>query len=228
MQNAIFPADFSNLSRTVSEMRKLIGLVVMIAAIGSAGTSNAQSADIFSGSGFKSNSGANQKSDGSGTRSSPFGFYNGDRSPANDQASGFQFPKLELPKLKLPKLEMPKLFQAENFPNPIQLSDSSSNNLLGGIPKFDFSNRDPNQPNFFQRMNERTKELFGRTKENFNNLARNNPLNQSKSDAEKWGSVTRGLNGDIGGSGNRNQPPVQPQNLRSARSPQGSDSKTKF
>ena len=222
---ATFGSDFSDISQTVSEMRKLIGLIVIVVLSAAwIGETNAQGTGLFSGNGFRDGSGTRQANN-SNSSTSPFGFYRGEKAPADEPSTGFQFPKLELPEIKLPKFEMPKFLKADNFPNPIQLSDTPSKNLFSGWPKLDLANRDPNQPNFFERMNERTKQLFGNTRDNINNLTRTNPLGLDRSATEKWSNVTRGLNGDIGGSGNRNPPPVQPQNLRSARTPEGSTSR---
>ncbi len=198
-------------------MKKLIGLSAVVLAVFMVDYLAAQDSGLFSGRGFKDGFGTKEASNSkSGTTA--FGFYKGEQSQTENPTanSRFQFPKLELPKFKLPNWEMPKLFQGNQFPNAVQLSDSPSRGLLGGLSR---SNRDPNQPNFFQRMNERTKEAFGRTRDGIANLTGGS--GQSANRSGMWDRITRGPNGDIGGSGNRNQPPVQP-NLRSARQTEGS------
>lgn len=205
-------------------MRKLIGLSIAVMIAFSANALDAQEKGLFSGSGFKDGFGSTESSN-SNTGTSAFGFYRGNKNKDQGTAanSGFQFPKIEFPKIKAPKFEMPKLFQGDKFPSPIQLSDSESKGLFGGFPKF--SAKEPGQTSFFQRMNERTKEIFGRNKSANSSVAGNNVLGADKSTQGTWDRITRGLNGDIGGSGNRNQPPIQP-NLRTARQPaQGSASK---
>ena len=176
---------------------------------------------FFNGNGMKGvfgGSDAGQSKSSTGT----FGFHRGAKIAEIDEKPGFQFPKWEMPKLKVPKFQMPKLFDRNNFPNPVQLSDSEGG-LFSNFPKIELPTRDRSQPNFFQRMNERTKELFGRTKDGINNTA-SNVLGADPSARQSWDSITKGLNGDIGGSGNRNQPPIQPR-LRSARSTDGSTTK---
>lgn len=188
----------------------------------------AQDSGLFSGRGFGENSdwglgGPNPAALGS-AQNSPNAL--GGSATRNGLGGAATFPKFKLPefnfsKLKTPKWEMPKLFKGNQFPDPIQISDAKQG-LLSGLPKMDeiFPPRHPDRPSFFQRMNERTKEIFGRTQNNIENLTRT----AEDTSRNTFGSITRGLNGDIGGSGNRNQPPIQP-NLRSARQVDGSTSK---
>ena len=122
----------------------------------------------------------------------------------------------------MPNWEMPKLFQGNKFPNPVQLSDSKG--MFSNLPKFELPKRDPSQPNFFRRMNDRTKEIFGKTRSGIANATNSAFDNVDQTAKGSWDKITRGFNGDIGGSGNRNQPPVQP-NFRSARQTDGSSPK---
>jgi hypothetical protein len=112
------------------------------------------------------------------------------------------------------------LFEGRNFPNPIQLTDKEGNGLFSRFPKLELPSRDPSQPNFFQRMNDRTRELFGRTREGIDSTT-DHIAGAGKSARGTWDTITKGFNGDIGGSGNRNQPPIQPK-FRSARQTDGS------
>lgn len=189
----------------------------------------AQESGLFSGKGLNNSSGWGLNRIGgpnsSALGNNPSALGAGSSSKTLDDAAAsipkFKFPELNFPKLKAPNWELPKLFKGNQFPDPIQISDAKQG-LLSGLPKLDgiFPARDANSPGFFQRMNERTKEIFGRTQSNIENLARN----AEESGQNTFDSITRGLNGDIGGSGNRNQPPIQP-NLRSARQIDGSTSR---
>ena len=176
----------------------------------------AQDSELFSGNGLSNKSGWGLSRIGENNPSAL-----GNTRQEATALPKFKFPELKLPQFKAPDWEMPKLFRGDQFPEAIQLSDSGQG-LFSGLPKFDqiFPPRDPNRPNFFQRMNERTKEIFGRTRENFSSLAQD----AEGATRDSWDSITRGLNGDIGGSGNRNQPPIQP-NLRTARQVDGSTTK---
>ena len=188
--------------------------------------SMAQESGLFSGKGLNNSSGWGLSELGGPNQNAlgnnPAALGAGSSSKNLDAAiPKFKFPELNLPKLKTPKWELPKLFKGNQFPDPIQISDTKQG-LLSSLPKLDeiFPARDADRPNFFQRMNERTKEIFGRTQNNIESLARN----AEDSSRNTLDSITRGLNGDIGGSGNRNQPPIQP-NLRSARGIDGSTSR---
>lgn len=70
----------------------------------------------------------------------------------------FNLPKFELPKIEPPKIKWPQWMQGKQQDGAL-----SANNL--------FAPRDPNQPSFFERLNNRTKEIFGRTKENITGQA---------------------------------------------------------
>jgi hypothetical protein len=178
----------------------------------------AQDTGFFSGNGFKDDWGtASSRGTGSNLGSSKYGFHQGTRSD-DDQASAFGLPRFKMPKLKTPKFEMPKLFQTESYPKPVQLTDSEDTGILSGFPRLDlFSPRDSSQPGFFQRMNNRTRQMFGQTSEGLSNLS-----DRSRS---TWDSITRGLGGEFGSAGEeKDVPPVQP-NLRSSRSVEGSMSR---
>ena len=197
-------------------MKKLLGLsILFVFAIFSTASVNAQEeTGLFSGNGIKSLWTGDQSVTGA-RNTGTFGFYNGNASSSGQTLndSGFQLPKWELPKLKLPKLHMPKILDLANKPR--QLTNSGGNGLLANLPKLGLLSRDSNQPNFFQRMNERTKEIFGRTRQGINDTT-NHVLGADQAARQTWDTITKGINGDIGGSGNRNQPPIQP-NLRSAQ-----------
>jgi len=218
------------LSLLVIEMRRFAGLCVISLMLFAVDQTVAQESGLFSGKGLSQSSGWGLSGIGGpnsnalgGSNSSALGAGSSLRT-LDDAAAAiprFKFPELNLPKLKTPNWELPKLFKGNQFPDPIQISDSKQG-LLSGLPKLDeiFPARDANRPGFFQRMNERTKEIFGRTQNNIDNLARS----ADETGRNTLDSITRGLNGDIGGSGNRNQPPIQP-NLRSARQVDGSTSR---
>ena len=72
-------------------------------------------------------------------------------------------------------------------------------NLLDGVTQGGlFGAKDPNQPSFFERLNSRTKEIFGRTKDDLKQQALGKPF-------ESWNSLTKGLGDGISnGLGNLN------------------------
>lgn len=180
-------------------------------------TVDAQETGFFSGNGFKDGWGGSQRPIGSDESSSLFKF----QQPAPQSQSarkGFELPTFKMPKFKAPDWEMPKLFPRENFPRPIQLSDSPNQGLLSGFSSIDpFSNREPGEPTFFQRMNMRTRNALDRTRAGFSNLT-----NRSRA---TWDSISRSGFGGSQNSGNFDATPVQP-DLKSAR--QVEDFSSKF
>ncbi len=197
-------------------MQITLSLIFMVAL--AANTLRAQETGFFSGNGFKDNWGtASSQGTGSNPGSSKYGFYQGGQTEKN-QDSAFAFPRLKMPKFNAPKIEMPKLFQSDTFPKPVQISDSDTTGILSGLPRLDlFSPRDPSQPGFFQRMNDRTRAIFGQTSDGLSSL--------SERSRSTWDSITRGLGGEFGSAGeDKDVPPVQP-NLRSSRSVEGAMSR---
>jgi hypothetical protein len=175
-----------------------------------------QEKGLFSGAGLGEYFGGGRDKE---KNSSPFSFHQGSVMNEKGLSEGKAKSNFQFPKFKLPKWEMPKLFQKTDYPKSPQLSDSTSkkNPLL--FPKANlFPERSPNEPNFFQRMNSRTREIFGRSNESSNSEigAEDSGFGQTT-----WDSITKGLGGK---SRATESAPVQPQ-LRSARQPEGSSSK---
>lgn len=79
----------------------------------------------------------------------------------------FNLPKFELPKIEPPKIKWPKWMQGDQPGNSL-----SANSL--------FSPRDPNQPSFFERLNNRTKEIFGKTRDSITGSTGNSVPNVNK------------------------------------------------
>jgi hypothetical protein len=167
----------------------------------------AQENSIFSGSGMRL--GENDQNNPAGaTRAFDFSSLGKEKEPNNRPL--FAFPKLEMPKFERPKW----LQGGHRFPSPIQLSDQNGNGrLFSNMPKFEwFGPRDPTQPNFFQRMNNRTKDFFGRTRQGLSDWASGTNRDVRDGTFDTWNSITQGT----GGNASSQQPPAQPQ-LRSAQ-----------
>ena len=183
-----------------------------------ASESIAQDVGLFNGNGIK-NQWGNQQDDSS-TNKNVIGMnannvLGSNRGSLADESSNsrWKFPKIDFSKLK-PNFQRPKFMQADNFPRPLQFSDTAEGGVFSTFPKLDFSGSGSSGENFFQRMNERTREIFGRTRDGFSNF--------SDRSRETWDSITRSLGADRSPlSGRSNIPPAQPQ-LRAARQADGS------
>lgn len=198
-------------------MRKHVGLLTAFLFAIVVNPLVAQDTGFFSGNGFKDDWG-DSPDEGSGSKSgaSKFGFNKGSNADSTEKP-GFAFPKFEMPRFNAPSWEMPKLFQGKNYPKPTQISDTPDPGFLSGLPKFDAtSDRNSQQPGFLQRMNDRTKEAFGRTRDGFSNF--------TERSRNSWDSITRGRSGKDDDLGYQHGPPLQP-NLQSAKQADGSTSR---
>ena len=200
-------------------MKTNVGIAMAI-VIALAANTSAQDIGLFNGNGIKSQWGNNQSIPQAKTSnvlgnaaSRVLGSNNASNSGSD---SRWKLPKFDFSKLK-PNIQTPKFLQGDGFPKALEFSDTD-NGLLSSFPKLQWPNRDPSQPNFFQRMNERTKDVFGKTKGSFSDFGQRS--------RNSFDTLTRDVGSDISGfgSGTTNNPTVQP-DLRSARQPAGSATK---
>lgn len=193
-------------------MRKHVGLLAAFLFAIVANPLVSQDTGFFSGNGFKDDWG-NSGDKGSGSKNGPSIFgLNKSSSADSTGKSGFAFPKLEMPKFNAPNLEMPKMFQAKKYPKPTQISDTPNSGFFSGF----YGNNPTGSRNFFERMNDRTREAFGRTRDGFSNF--------TERSRDSWDSITRGRSSKEDELGFEHGPPLQP-NLQSARQADGSTSR---
>lgn len=169
------------------QTRNIISTAAVFAALLAISNSTVvaqQNLPIFSGGGIRTTPPTAAQGD---TRALDFSRLGANAANATESAQGlFKLPKLELPKIQPPKITWPKWMQG-NKPN------LDGGNLLDGITQGGlFGAKDPNQPNFFERLNSRTKEIFGRTKEDLKQQA------LGSKPFESWNSLTKGLGNGIG------------------------------
>ena len=179
----------------------------------------AQDVGLFNGNGIKNQFGNKQTASSSADRNvigmnanNVLGSNRGSLTDENAN-SRWKFPKIDFSRLK-PNFQKPKFLQSDNFPRPLEFSDTNEGKLFSTFPKLDFSGTGASGETFFQRMNDRTREIFGRTRDGFSNL--------SDRSRETWDSITRSFGAERNSlSGRNNIPPAQPQ-LRAARQTDGS------
>lgn len=176
--------------------RKIISAVAVCAAflaISSSTVVAQQSLPIFSGGGIRTTPATAAQGN---RRAIDFSQLGASAANAADSSQGlFKLPKLELPKIQPPKITWPKWMQGNK-------QNLDGGNLFDGISQGGlFGAKDPNQPNFFERLNSRTKEIFGRTKGELSGSAQ-----QARAKTfESWNALTKGIgNGVNNGLGNIN------------------------
>ena len=190
-------------------MKTSVGIALAI-VFALAANSSAQDVGLFNGNGINNPFGNPQSSAGSDAKN----VLGANRSSSAFDESRWKLPKFDFSKLK-PNLQLPKFLQGDGYPKPLEFSDTQDG--LFSIPKLEWPTRDPSQPNFFQRMNERTRDIFGKTRDSFSNLT-----DRSRN---TWDSITRGVTSELEGFGSSlTTPPAQPK-LRAARTADGSTSK---
>ena len=205
-------------------MNNSVVLTLVVAlVIGFTGIEKSQAQDVglFNGNGIKNQWGVNEKKSSRSNQSNVVGMNATNVLGSNRLGSGtaesgkWKFPKFDFSKLK-PNFQTPKFMQSENFPKALEFSDTGEDNFFSSFPKLSWPSRDPSQPNFFQRMNERSRQMLGNTRDSFSDFGQRS--------RNTWDSLTRGITGKSS-STMPNLAPAQPQ-LRSARSAsQGSASK---
>ena len=127
-------------------------------------------------------------------------------------------PLLKLPKLSLPKWQTPHWNWSGMLPGKPAIGKSpltDSKPMASGleIPKWNmFSDRNPDQPSFLQKMNERNKEFWGRTRQNLSDWTGDLENLSGTAGFDTWNRITRGFQS----SPEATPPPAQPP-LRSAR-----------
>ena len=201
----------------VIEMKKHVGLLMAFLFAMLVNSLVAQDTGFFSGNGFKDDWGDSaEERSGSKTGPSIFGLNKGARTETAEKP-GFAFPKFEMPRFNAPTWEMPRLFQGKKYPKPTQISDTPNPGFLSGLSRTDpTANRSADQPTFFERMNDRTREAFGRTRDGFSNF--------TERSRDTWDSITRGQSDKKDDLGYQHGPPLQP-NLQSAKQANGSTSR---
>ena len=167
---------------------------------------------LFNGSGIKT-----APTDNPDGRSGFFDFSKLTGETEAPQRQGFKFPKFEMPKWKAPKLSMPKMFQNNRYPETTQLSDQS-NQFKFPTWNSMFPPKDPTQPGFFQRMNEKNREFWGRTRDSFSSWGSKSAAPNPNPATNTWDRITSGFKGATA----KNQPPAQPP-LRSAKGSEDKD-----
>ncbi len=140
-------------------------------------------------------------------RTAMFDFSKLANEPAEETEPLFKFPKLAIPKWQTPKWNLSGMFQSKKQSQPVQLSDQQAGNGSFELPKWNvFPAKDPNQPTFLQRMNNRNREFWGRTKENLSSWTADSDNLPTNRGFETWNRITRGFNSDS----QQAQPPAQP------------------
>ena len=185
--------------------------LLTIIVVGSvASLSHAQSDQFFNGNGIK----MDRAEPG---RTTMFDFSRLAPAPATETKPAFKFPKLEMPKWQTPKWNLSGMFQSKKYPKPIQLTDQSPKESAYELPKWDlFPERTSDQPSFFQRMSDRNKQFWGRTKENLSSWTAEDGDQPTGRGFDTWNRITRGFNTEA----SPNNPPAQP-SLRTAQQKEG-------
>ncbi|MCH2182324.1 MAG: hypothetical protein MK108_09995 [Mariniblastus sp.] len=125
----------------------------------------------------------------------------------------FKLPKLSLPKWQAPHWDWSGMLPAKpaEAKNPL----TAPKPMVSGfeIPKWNmFPDRNPEQPSFLQKMNDRNREFWGRTRQNFSVWTGDLENLPGSGGFDTWNRITRGFHSDSEAT----QPPAQPP-LRSAR-----------
>ena len=175
-------------------------LITMIVFGSIASISHAQSDSFFNGNGIK----MDRAEPG---RTTMFDFSRLAPQPAAETKAAFKFPKLEMPKWQAPKWNLSNIFQPKKYPKPILLTDQSHKASVYELPMWNpFLERNFDQPSFFQRMSDRNKQLWGRTKETFSSWTSEDKEQSTEKGFDTWDRITRGFNPDS----SQGKPTAQP------------------
>ena len=135
---------------------RFIGTLLSVLTVGAmTSIGYAQDDQLFNGSGIN----MNRSEPG---RTTMFDFSKLANEPAQETEPLFKFPKLAIPKWQAPKWNLSGMFQSKKYSQPVQLSDQQPGNSSIELPKWNmFPAKDPNQPTFLQRMNNRKQGILG-------------------------------------------------------------------
>ena len=193
---------------------------VLVSGLAFTANSFGQDVGLFNGNGIKNQWGNQQQSSKTQTRvvgqnaTNVLGGSGNVQTPSDD--GKWKLPKIDFSKLK-PNFSKPRFMQDHDYPQSMEFSDTEENRLLPSFPRMEWPSFNSSQPNFFQRMNDRTREMFGKTRDGFSTFGERS--------RNTWDSLTRGLGMDQGAFGNRSTPPPAQPQLRSARQADGSTSR---
>ena len=175
-----------------------------------------QDDSIFNGNGINMNRATS-------TRTMMFDFSRLANEPEPASKPAFKFPKIEIPKWEPPKWEPPKweppkwnisgMFQPKKLSESAPLSNDESESSLFELPKWNmFPERDPQQPSLLERMNDRNREFWGKTKESLSSWTTDSDNSTTSRGFDTWNRITQGFQSNP----KESNPPAQPP-LRSAR-----------
>ena len=139
------------------------------------------------------------------------------KEPERESEPLFKFPKISLPKWPAPNWSWSGILPAMPLTTDSPLTGSKPTTSGLELPKWNmFSGRNADQPSLLQKMNDRNKEFWGKTRQNFSDWTADQENMPSPSRFDTWDRITRGFQS----SSEAPQPPAQPP-LRAARQKKG-------